>query len=103
MATYQVIASNKFFWQMLRVSAETYAEAAEKFTAYLAASQQQNDEEYEYEQQMKIAISQHMDDEDTPCPVRDEYNYDFDPDQIEATTIIFCGADVEMIHSGGNG
>ena len=97
MTTYTVTAGNQFYWQTLAVDATTAAEASEKFTAYLAAPQQQADEKYEYDEEVKL------DGEDAEQPIRSDYAYDFDADQIEEDDAIKATATVEMLRSGGNG
>jgi hypothetical protein len=101
MTAYEVIASNKWFFQRLVVLADSEADAAAKFRARLSNPASIAHEEYEWEQTRQL-------EDDDPVSERSEYTYSFDSHRVEE----FDGdpkwlgeptADVQMISSGGNG
>lgn len=97
MTTYEVTASNAFFWQKLAVEAADAEAAAKAFRDYLAEPAQQESEAYELEQAQKMG----SEDAEELDPA--SYRYRFKDDAVEKSDEEEASDTVSLIGSGGNG
>lgn len=94
MRGWQVCATNRYFWQTLRVTARNKDVAAKKFAAYLKSRSSTASERFEMldgEQLEGFRRPRHL------------FRYGFDADDIEEIPIEDASIIVEMAASGGNG
>lgn len=103
MTTYMITAANRFFWQTLRIAADSPDEACEFFQDYLDGTENQDEEAFEYQEGLKEADNATDSEHPYEAPDREDYRYRFRADKIDEDDDEAGTERVELVESGGNG